>query len=95
MTIEQKQPGGLLEPLPIQERPWDSVSMDFITSLPKSERYGTFLVVVDKFTKVRLTEDAQIQAEALELELVTHDPPTVHENFLLKNLLPKMQLIAV
>lgn len=29
--------------------------------------------------RVRLTEDAQIQAEALEVELVTQDPPTVHE----------------
>ncbi|CAL2255823.1 unnamed protein product [Prunus armeniaca] len=47
----QKQPGGLLQPLPIPARPWESLSMDFIVSLPKSERCGSILVVVDRFTK--------------------------------------------
>ncbi|RVW57491.1 Transposon Ty3-I Gag-Pol polyprotein [Vitis vinifera] len=32
--VEQRQPRGLLEPLPIAERPWDSVTMDFIIGLP-------------------------------------------------------------
>ncbi|KAJ4717218.1 Retrotransposon protein, putative, Ty3-gypsy subclass [Melia azedarach] len=49
--IEQRASGGLLEPLPIPERPWESVSMDFITSLPKSEGYGSIIVVVDRFSK--------------------------------------------
>ena len=35
--------GGLLEPLPIPKRPWESVSMDFITSLPNSEGYGSII----------------------------------------------------
>ncbi|CAL8989416.1 unnamed protein product [Prunus brigantina] len=47
----QKQPGGLLEPLPVTTRPWESLSMDFIVSLPKSEGCGSILVVVDRFTK--------------------------------------------
>ncbi|CAL8989012.1 unnamed protein product [Prunus brigantina] len=47
----QKQPGGLLEPLPVPTRPWESLSMDFIVSLPKSEGCGSILVVVDRFTK--------------------------------------------
>jgi len=49
--IEQQTPAGLLEPLPIPERPWESVSMDFITSLPKSEGFGSIIVVVDRFSK--------------------------------------------
>lgn len=46
--VEQQHPGGLLEPLPIPERPWESVSMDFISALPKSEGYGSIRVVVDR-----------------------------------------------
>ena len=49
--VEQSHPAGLLEPLPIPSRPWESVSMDFITCLPKSEGKGTIIVVVDRFSK--------------------------------------------
>ena len=49
--VETKVPGGLLEPLPIAEKPWDSVTMDFITCLPNSEGFGTIMVVVDRFSK--------------------------------------------
>ncbi|GJU98173.1 ATP-binding cassette subfamily C member 8 [Tanacetum coccineum] len=49
--IEQKKSGGLLEPLPTPKGPWESVSMDFITCLPKSERGGSIIVVVDRFSK--------------------------------------------
>ena len=49
--VEQRQLGGLLEPLPVADRPWESISMDFITSLPKSNGFGTIMVVVDRFSK--------------------------------------------
>ena len=49
--MEQRQPRGLLEPLPIAERPWDSVTMDFIIELPKSENNGSIIVLVDRFSK--------------------------------------------
>ncbi|KAA0050867.1 reverse transcriptase [Cucumis melo var. makuwa] len=48
---EQQLPAGLLEPLLIAEKPWDSVTMDFIVALPKSHGFGTIMVVVDKFSK--------------------------------------------
>jgi len=39
--------GGLLQPLPIPERPWMSVSMDFIVQLPQVQGYNGIMVVVD------------------------------------------------
>ncbi|KAJ4801510.1 polyprotein [Rhynchospora pubera] len=42
---------GLLQPLPIPEEAWRSVSMDFITGLPKSEGKEVIMVVVDRLTK--------------------------------------------
>jgi len=41
----------LLQPLPIPERPWVSVSMDFIIGFPKVDGMNTIMVVVDRFTK--------------------------------------------
>ena len=49
--VEQRRPRGLLEPLPIAERPWDNVTMDFIVGRPKSEDSGSIIVVVDRFSK--------------------------------------------
>lgn len=46
-------PAGLLMPLPIPDRPWESISMDFITSLPTTPAgHDTIMVVVDRFTKL-------------------------------------------
>ena len=46
-------PAGLLQPLKIPEGRWDSVSMDFITQLPKTESgYDTILVVMDRLSKM-------------------------------------------
>nr|GEX33398.1 hypothetical protein CTI12_AA187700 [Tanacetum cinerariifolium] len=49
--IKQKKSRGLLEPLPTPKGPWESVSMKFITCLPKSEEVGSIIVVVDRFSK--------------------------------------------
>jgi len=49
--IEQGAPARLLKPLPILERPWESVSMDFMVGLPTSEWCNWALVVVDRYSK--------------------------------------------
>jgi hypothetical protein len=45
-------PYGHLHPLPIPEGVWDSVSMDYIVELPKSEGYDAIYVCVDRLTKM-------------------------------------------
>jgi hypothetical protein len=42
---------GLLQPLPIPEQKWESISMDFITGLPKVQGKDCIYVVVDILTK--------------------------------------------
>lgn len=46
-------PAGLLQPLPIPGEPWESVSMDFVTDLPKTPAgYDSITVIVDRLTKM-------------------------------------------
>lgn len=46
-------PMGLLQPLPIPDRPWQQVTMDYITQLPMTKNgHDAILVVVDKLTKM-------------------------------------------
>ncbi len=42
---------GLLQPLPIPDRKWESISMDFITGLPRVQGRDCIYVVVDCLTK--------------------------------------------
>jgi hypothetical protein len=44
---------GLLQPLPIPERSWQHISINFITHLPLSNRFDVVLVIVDRLTKMR------------------------------------------
>ncbi|KAK3533208.1 hypothetical protein QTP70_013610 [Hemibagrus guttatus] len=47
----RQRPEGLLEPLPIPQRPWSHLSVDFLTDLPDSGGSTAILVVVDRFSK--------------------------------------------
>jgi hypothetical protein len=48
---EHTHPTRLLQPLPILEHKWESISMDFITGLPNTQGKDCIFVVVDWLTK--------------------------------------------
>jgi hypothetical protein len=50
---EHSNPTSLLQPLPIPEKKWEVITMDFITGLPRTNKqHDSILLVVDKLTKV-------------------------------------------
>jgi hypothetical protein len=52
---QRHAPAGLLQPIPVPSQPFEVISMDFITELPKSRNgCDAILVVVDKLTKYAL-----------------------------------------
>jgi hypothetical protein len=63
-TLNKKQ-AGLLQPLSILEGLWESVSMEFMVSLPTSRGFDAIMVVVDRFNKmahvIPTKEEATIQ----------------------------------
>ncbi len=47
-----KKKKGLYKPLPISNKPWENVSMDFMMQLPKWNGMDAILVLVDQFSKL-------------------------------------------
>ena len=67
-TIWRETKHGLLKPLPVPERIWAEISMDFITDLPPSGPYDktNCLVITDRLTKgVILTGMCDTTAESV------------------------------
>ncbi|TPX47565.1 hypothetical protein SeLEV6574_g02595, partial [Synchytrium endobioticum] len=52
--IPKHHPYGLLNPLPVPDRRWSDISMDFIVGMPiaSQNKYDSILVVVDRLTKM-------------------------------------------
>ena len=63
---KRHEPYSLLKQLPVPERPWNSISIDFIEQLPPSSGYTSILVVVDRLSKQGIF-------------IVTHDTITLND----------------
>ena len=46
------RPFGALMPLQPPEAPWQDISLDLITQLPRSDQFDAILVIVDRFSKM-------------------------------------------
>src|ERR1700723_632645 len=67
------KPYGNLRQLPIPEKPWNSISIDFIEHLPSSSGYTSILVVVDRLTKQAIfipTHDTITSQELAQLFVI-------------------------
>src|SRR3954463_7821405 len=74
IKASQQVPAGLLQPLPIPSYPWEQVSMDFITHLPKTKKgYDAIVVFVDMFSKMVHLAPSRTTATAPETAQIFFD----------------------
>ena len=68
---ERVRKPGLLQPLDIPEMKWESVSLDFVTALPRVRGgFDSILVVVDRLTKVAHFIPVKSTATAVDIARV-------------------------
>src|SRR3978361_4553 len=60
-------PFGVLRPLSIPQKPWQDISMDFVTGLPWSNGHDAIWVVVDQLTKQRHLVPCHTTVDARDL----------------------------
>ena len=64
---------GLLKPLPIPDRIWKEISIDFITDLPESEGCTNLMVVTDRLSKdVVLVALPNLEVETVAKAFIKH-----------------------
>jgi hypothetical protein len=75
--VEHQKPAGMIQPLDVPVWKWDSISMDFVVALPKTQRkFDSIWVIVDRLTKsahfipVKTTYDVPKLAEVYISEIV-------------------------
>ena len=75
------KPYGLLQPLDIPDRPWKSITMDFIVKLPPSHGYDAIWVICDRMTRAAHFIPIQETMDAPELARLYLDRVFRHHGF--------------
>ena len=70
IKAEQVKYPGKLQPLDIPQMKWESISMDFVTGLPKSQGYDSIYVVVNMLTKMVNLFPVRKEASAKDITYV-------------------------
>ena len=66
-----QQPIGLLQPLPVPDKKFDHITMDFVTDLPPTARgYDSVFTIVDRLTKFTKFVPLRKEVSAKEVALV-------------------------
>ena len=73
-----RKEAGLLRPLPIPTKCWESVSMDFMTHLPESKGFDSIMVVVDRVSKMAHFVPTRDTATAQEVGRLYFDKVVKH-----------------
>ena len=68
----------MLRPLPIPNKCWESISMDFMTHLPKSKGFDSIMVVVDRVSKMAHFVPSRDTATAQEVGRLYFDKVVKH-----------------
>ena len=53
--------------MPIPDTPWEAISLDFITNLPKSKGYDSILVIVCYLSKIAHFIPTHTTADAVQV----------------------------
>ena len=69
----QTKPFGSLMPLQPPEAPWQDISLDLITQLPRSEKHDAIFVIVDRFSKMAHFLPTTTTADAPALARIFQD----------------------
>lgn len=48
---KRKKVVGLLQPIPVLEKHWEDIFMDFINEFPKVHDFKSIFIIVDRFSK--------------------------------------------
>jgi hypothetical protein len=51
VKAEHQHPASLLQPLPVPEWKWETISLDFITGFPRTQKHNdSIMIVIDKLS---------------------------------------------